>query len=107
LARLSERGQFGENKVFLSQVWNAYVADSQSPGMTRERFDESLLEANRRNLITLSRADLISEMDPREVEASEINLPHATFHFIRTDGNSTEAPSHDAFENVSHDPPNQ
>ncbi len=77
--------QFGGNKVFLSRLWKSYRADPASHGITRRQFDEYLLEANRRNLITLSRADLISEMDPNEVEASEISLPHATFHFLRTD----------------------
>jgi hypothetical protein len=81
----SERGQFGGNKVFLSQLWKSYLAQPGANGITREQFDGYLLEANRQNLITLSRADLISEMDPSEVEASEIALPHATFHFIRTD----------------------
>ncbi len=85
LAGQTEAGQFGGNKVFLSQLWKSYLARPESPGMTRAEFDGYLLEANRQNLITLSRADFISEMDPSEVEASEIALPHATFHFIRTD----------------------
>ncbi len=85
LARNATTGQFGGNKVFLSHIWEEYDRQTPPAAMTRETFNAHLLEANRRNLITLSRADLISEMDPEEVEASEIALPHATFHFLRTD----------------------
>ncbi len=86
LAGQATFGRFGENKVFLSHLWEDYHRNNSAAGITREEFDGLLLEANRLNLITLSRADLISAMDPRDVEASEISLPHATFHFIRTDG---------------------
>ena len=85
LAGRAETAQFGGNKVFLSHLWESYRAESECNGMTRRQFNEYLLEANRQNLITLSRADLISELDPETVEASEIALPHATFHFLRTD----------------------
>lgn len=85
LACQSATGRFGENKVFLSHLWNHFQREPSRDGITREEFNGRLLEANRRNLITLSRADLISEMDPADVEASEISLPHTTFHFIRID----------------------
>lgn len=85
LARHSQTGRFGDNKVFLSHLWKHFQKESPRTGITRQEFDDRLLEANRQNLIILSRADLISEMDPADVEASEIALPHATFHFIRTD----------------------
>jgi hypothetical protein len=95
LARSAATGRFGDNKVFLSHVWDRFIDQPQdasdrnghgpSPGMTRAEFDRHLVEANRQNLLTLSRADLVSAMDPGDVEASEIRLPHSTFHFVRTD----------------------
>lgn len=85
LARQSPTGRFGENKVFLSHLWQQFQREMSHEAITRDEFDDRLLEANRQNLITLSRADLISEMDPADVDDSEIALPHATFHFIRTD----------------------
>jgi hypothetical protein len=82
-ARISPSGRFGDNKVFLSHVWKQY--QGRGNGMTREEFDRLLVEANRQNLLTLSRADLVSAMSPEDVHSSEIRLPNSTFHFIRTD----------------------
>jgi hypothetical protein len=92
LASRTRSGHFGGNKVFLSHLWNTYRQHPGTPDVTREEFDRFLLEANRQKLITLSRADFLSEMDPKDVEASEISLPPATFHFLRTDGNDTKEP---------------
>ena len=85
LAQTSPTGRFGENKVFLSHVWNQFQGEGGGNGMTRSEFDRLLVEANRENLITLSRADLVSAMNPNDVQSSEIRLPNSTFHFIRTD----------------------
>lgn len=85
LASRTKTGKFGGNKLFLSHLWNTYHRHPSTPDVSREQFDQYLLEANRQKLITLSRADLMSEMDPKDVEASEISLPPATFHFLRTD----------------------
>lgn len=80
-ARTSPTGRFGENKVFLSHVWNRFGDN----GLTRPDFDRLLVEANRENLLTLSRADLVSAMDPVDVSTSEIQLSDSSFHFVRID----------------------
>jgi hypothetical protein len=90
LARTAPTGRFGDNKVFLSHVWNRFRESASAGGaggngMSRADFDRHLVEANRQNLLTLSRADLVSAMDPGDVAESEIRLPHSTFHFVRTD----------------------
>ncbi|MHB0960434.1 MAG: hypothetical protein ACYC0X_31490 [Pirellulaceae bacterium] len=85
LASSSTTGRFGEHKVFISHVWNRFQQDPAAAGMTREEFNNHLVAANRENLLTLSRADLISGMDPADVQQSEIRLPHSSFHFVRTD----------------------
>jgi hypothetical protein len=85
LACSATTGRFGEYKVFISHVWNRFRREGFAAGMTRHDFDRHLVEANRENLLTLSRADLVSGMNPDDVQQSEIKLPHSSFHFIRTD----------------------
>ncbi|MHB8865686.1 MAG: hypothetical protein ACYC6N_25185 [Pirellulaceae bacterium] len=85
LARTSAEGRFGDNKVFIVHVWNRFRQQPAALGMTREMFDRHLVDANRDDLLTLSRADLVSGMDHDDVQRSEIRLPHSSFHFIRTD----------------------
>lgn len=84
LARTSPTGKFGENKVFLSHVWKRFQSEGGN-GMTRADFERRLVDASRQNLLTLSRADLVSAMNPVDVADSEICLGNSTFHFIRTD----------------------
>ncbi|RKG86098.1 hypothetical protein [Corallococcus terminator] len=78
VARASTTGRFGKNKVFISHVWKALKPD----GANREAFDAALLEANRANRLSLSRADLVSVMDPADVAESEVRSTHSTFHFV-------------------------
>jgi hypothetical protein len=85
LARSSPTGRFGDNKVFLSHIWQQYQSAADGNGMTRDRFNQLLVEANRHNLLTLSRADLVSAMNPDDVRSSELRWENSTFHFIRTD----------------------
>ncbi len=84
-ARNSQTGRFGDNKVFISQVWRAFQARENFDGLTLAEFKERLVEAHRRRLLELSRADLVERMDPREVAESETKYLDATFHFVRVD----------------------
>jgi hypothetical protein len=77
-ARSSTTGRFGTHKVFISHVWHAL----QEPSLDVHTFKNRLLEAKRHSLLTLSRADLVEAMDPKDVSASEINEFGSTFHFI-------------------------
>ena len=85
LAHSATGGRFGEHKVFISHVWDRFRQEAVAAGMTRQDFNNHLVDANRENLLTLSRADLVSGMNPDDVLQSEIKLPHSSFHFIRTD----------------------
>jgi hypothetical protein len=78
-------GRYGDHKVFISHVWNRFCREHFGQRMTRDEFNRRLVEANREELLTLSRADLVSAMAPEDVQQSEIRLPHSSFHFIRTD----------------------
>lgn len=77
-----EARQFGPNKVFISSVWRALAADPELQQLDEAAFKRQLVEAHRRGLLVLSRADLVSAMDPVDVAASEIKHQNATYHFI-------------------------
>ncbi|NNB90581.1 hypothetical protein HJC10_18130 [Corallococcus exiguus] len=78
VARALPTGRFGDDKVFISHVWKA-----MQPGWgSREDFDSALLEANRKRQLTLTRADLVSVMNPADVAESEVRFYGATFHFV-------------------------
>ncbi|NMO18834.1 hypothetical protein HPC49_40620 [Pyxidicoccus fallax] len=78
VARALPTGRFGQNKVFISHVWKALQPEWSS----REAFDVALLEANRTRHLSLTRADLVSAMDPRDVAESEVRSYGASFHFV-------------------------
>ncbi|MBJ6765512.1 hypothetical protein JGU66_32565 [Myxococcaceae bacterium JPH2] len=78
VARALPTGRYGDNKVFISHVWRAL----QPEWPNREAFDEALLEANRARQLSLSRADLVSAMDPTDVAESEVSALGASFHFV-------------------------
>lgn len=83
--RASPTGRWGENKVFVSHVWNDFLRREGSSGMDLEAFKRLLLDANQAGHLSLSRADLVEVMDGEDVKRSEISSLGATFHFIRTD----------------------
>ncbi|CAM3333242.1 hypothetical protein G4177_07780 [Corallococcus sp. ZKHCc1 1396] len=78
VARALPTGRFGDDKVFISHVWKAL----QPEWASREAFDTALLEANRKRHLSLTRADLVSVMDPADVAESEVRFYGATFHFV-------------------------
>lgn len=78
VARALPTGRFGHDKVFISHVWKALQPEWSS----RSAFDAALLEANRTRRLSLSRADLVSAMDPADVAESEVSSYGARFHFV-------------------------
>jgi hypothetical protein len=70
-------GVFGDRKVFISALWRSLDSHEDL-----ETFKRKLVEANRRGLLHLHRADLVQEMDPAEVAASATPYMDATFHFV-------------------------
>jgi hypothetical protein len=71
-------GWFGDNKVFISHVYRQ-LGD---PGQNLEAFKERLVRAHRAGLLSLSRADLVEAMDPKDVEESDTHYRSATWNFI-------------------------
>lgn len=77
-----EARHFGPNKVFIGSVWRALANDPEIAALGERAFKRQLVEAHRKNLLVLSRADLVAAMDPIELAASEIIHQNATYHFI-------------------------
>lgn len=81
----TEEGRFGENKVFISQVWKTLSLQQPNGCPTLDVFKQRLLEASRKDLIGLSCADLAYALDTEDVTASEVVYLQSPYHFIRTD----------------------
>ncbi|MGZ3459630.1 MAG: hypothetical protein ACXU86_14140, partial [Archangium sp.] len=79
-AKASASGRFGEDKIFISHVWR--TLRDQLQGLDEQSFKSRLVEANREQLLSLSRADLVEAMNPSDVAESETRHLGATFHFI-------------------------
>ncbi|MBK5963537.1 hypothetical protein CCR95_05390 [Thiocystis minor] len=84
-ARTTATGRFGEDKIFISHVWERLREAGRDAELTETQFKERLAEANRQGLLRLSRADLAYTLDPDDVARSELRYLTATFHFIRLD----------------------
>ena len=81
----TEEGWFGDSKVFISQVWKTLKSQQPDYPFTLDEFKQKLLAANRKEWISLSRADLGYSLDSEDVAASEIVYLQSQFHFIRID----------------------
>ena len=84
-ARGTKVGWFGDNKVFISQVWNHLHAQQEFAAITLAHFKERLVEAHRRRLLELSRADLVERMNADDVADSETRYLDGVFHLLRID----------------------
>jgi hypothetical protein len=82
VARHCPTGRFGDNKVFISHVARRLAEEPAFAGLGLEAFKRKLVEANTARLLTLSRADLVSVMDPADVRESETHDLNAVFHFL-------------------------
>lgn len=74
---------FGDNKVFISDVYDSLK--KQDPSLTEAEFKKRLMAAHNADQMDLSRADLVQEMDPDRVARSLVQHPagRGEFHFIR------------------------
>ena len=73
---------FGPDKAFIGSVWQVLASDPEISGLGEREFRRLLVEAHRRGVLVLGRADLVAAMDPGDVSASEITDQNATYHFI-------------------------
>jgi hypothetical protein len=82
IARDCPDGRFGDNKVFINHLWRYLATEPTFAGMDYPTFQRRLLEAHQADLLTLTRADLVSVMPPEDVRESEIQYLNATFHLL-------------------------
>jgi len=80
-SHVSGDGRFGFDKVFISHLFRAWR--ETNPGTTYEQFKSQLVAAHRAGGLSLSRADLVEAMDPRDVAESETSWLSQQFHFYR------------------------
>jgi hypothetical protein len=81
-ARRSETGRFGDNKVFISRLFET-LAKERAIATDLNAFKRRLLTAHFAGRLSLSRADLVEAMAPEDVEQSETQDGPSTFHFVR------------------------
>ena len=79
--------RFHDNKVFIAALWRASQSEPNFPRLSLPEFKQRLVDANSQDLLHLSRADLVQEMDPKSVAESETVHLNATFHFVLLEGN--------------------
>lgn len=76
--------RFGE-KVFIGSVWNRLRRSEPFKGMSRDEFNRLLVHAHQQGDLRMSRADLVSAMDRKDVDDSLVAHLNATFHFLSPD----------------------
>ena len=81
---------YGDDKVWIHHVYEAFQADKSNPRMTLAEFKSALLEYESRANLKLGVADLVQVHDPKLIEASNTEYflsgakdPTATFNFVR------------------------
>jgi hypothetical protein len=72
IPRIGAAGRFGDEKVFVSAIWQHLEDDGRLTDWSLDRFKRWLVTANRDQLLDLARADAQGDMDSRLVEESEI-----------------------------------
>lgn len=75
--------RFGDRKVFISKIWDVASVDPDIASMGLSEFKRRLVAAHQGRRLVLSRADLVSAMDPELVRKSETQADGATFHFVQ------------------------
>jgi len=82
IPRIGADGRFGDEKVFVSAIWQYLEDDGRLADWSLDRFKRWLVKANSDQLLDLARADAQGDMDSRLVEESEIIDQGAAFHFV-------------------------
>jgi hypothetical protein len=81
-ARSPNVTRFHDDRAFIGSIWEQMHERNLLRDMTLDEFKQRLIQAHRDGLLRITRADLVSAMDPEEVERSEARYQDATFHFV-------------------------
>lgn len=82
-AKSVENGRFGDHKVFINHVWHRMKDTPVCRSLDLQQFKRHLADANNRELLALTRADLVGAMDSHDVQESETKYLDDVFHFIK------------------------
>jgi hypothetical protein len=74
--------RFGDRRVYIAPLLDLAAEEL---GVDRDALRLALVEANRRHLLTLARADHVAAMDPELVAVSHIHHVGSDFHFVVDD----------------------
>lgn len=80
IARKPAVAKYHDDRAFIASVYDHAPASLRRG--TLEQFKSALIEAHRKRLLRLSRADLVQAMDGTMVERSQAHYLSAQFHFI-------------------------
>ncbi len=72
----------GDNQVFIAALWRSTQEEPSFPRLTLPEFKERLIEASAQNLVRLSRAETVAEMDRHLGADSETVAGDATFDVV-------------------------
>lgn len=81
-ARHPNTQTFGTEKAFVASVYQSFCELYPNAGVTWKEFGRRLLDGHMKGELRLTRADLVTAMDPRLVASSELTHETATYHFI-------------------------
>jgi len=86
LAKASKpEDRFYNRKVYISSLWEASQKQDGFPKMSLDQFKRQLLDSHVNGDLTLSRGDLVLDMDSKKVEQSEMNHVGSHYHFVLLD----------------------
>lgn len=74
--------RLGARKLLIRDVVQELRRDDELAPVPRPSIDASLIEAHRKGLLILSRADLVATIDPEALRESEIAHHDARYHFV-------------------------
>lgn len=75
----------GGDKVFVSHVFDELQRRGSTKGMTLDEFKGRIQQAWKTGTLRVARADLVEDMNPRDVSRSEVTRLNTRIHFIRID----------------------
>lgn len=82
-ASQTSTGWFGEDKIFISHIWQRFKQQPEYANMEETDFKTHLTEANHQGSLSLAQADMIDAMNSDDVRESETRYLNSRFHFLR------------------------
>lgn len=85
IAYSMQDGKFGDNKVFISKLYDEAKKDPYFSDLSMDKFKKMLVMGNREDTLGLSRADLVQAMNKDDVANSRISHLGGEYNFLLLD----------------------